>query len=43
VDPRTITAEDWMNREDEGILYVQRAGEMLYRLGTPDTPENSVS
>jgi len=22
----------WQNREDEGILYVPRAGEVLYRL-----------
>lgn len=27
IDPRT-----WMNREDEGILYVPHAGERLYRL-----------
>jgi hypothetical protein len=23
---------DWLNKEDEGILVVPRAGEMLYRL-----------
>jgi len=31
-DPRTINPDEWMNREDEGILYVAKAGEMLYRL-----------
>jgi len=36
VDPRTINPADWTNREDEGILYVERAGEVLYRLGNPD-------
>ncbi len=31
-DPATIDPADWMNREDEGYLYVPRAGEMLYRV-----------
>ena len=31
-DLESIHVEDWQNREDEGILYVPRAGEMLYRL-----------
>ena len=31
-DPATICIEDYMDREDEGILYVPKAGEMLYRL-----------
>jgi len=31
-DPRTIDPEEWKNREDEGILYVPKAGEVLYRL-----------
>ena len=26
-----INAEDFQNREDEGVLYVERAGELLYR------------
>ena len=29
-DPATIHPEDFANREDEGILYVPKAGEMLY-------------
>ncbi|NOY59446.1 MAG: DUF2088 domain-containing protein [Calditrichaeota bacterium] len=31
-DPKTIHFEEWEGREDEGILYVPKAGEMLYRL-----------
>ena len=31
-DPATINPEDWMDKEDEGKLYVPKAGEMLYRL-----------
>jgi len=32
LDPASIRTEEWENREDEGILYVPKAGEMLYRL-----------
>jgi nickel-dependent lactate racemase len=31
-DPRSINVADYQNREDQGILYVPKAGEMLYRL-----------
>jgi nickel-dependent lactate racemase len=31
-DPKTIRKEDFANREDEGILLVPKAGEMLYHL-----------
>jgi nickel-dependent lactate racemase len=31
-DPRSIRVADYQNREHEGILYVPKAGEMLYRL-----------
>lgn len=31
-DPETIRFEEWQNREDEGILFVPKAGEMLYRM-----------
>jgi len=34
-DPGTIRMEDFMNREDEGILCVPKAGEMLFQLKTP--------
>ncbi len=32
LDPSTVDPEKWANREDEGILLVRRAGEMLYRV-----------
>jgi lactate racemase len=31
-DPASIRVQEFMNREEEGIFYVQKAGEMLYRL-----------
>jgi nickel-dependent lactate racemase len=31
-NPEEIDVADWRGREDEGILYVPRAGEMLYRM-----------
>ena len=33
LDPAQIHPADWQNHEDEGILYVPKAGEMLYRVG----------
>jgi nickel-dependent lactate racemase len=32
LDPATVDPEEWAGREDEGILLVRRAGEMLYRI-----------
>ena len=32
LDPSAIRLQDWEGREDEGILVVPRAGEMLYRV-----------
>ncbi len=32
LNPANINMEEWQNREDEGILYVPKAGEILYRL-----------
>ena len=32
MDPATIDPQAWMGRENEGILVVPRAGELLYRL-----------
>jgi nickel-dependent lactate racemase len=32
LDPATIDMADWEGREDEGILVVDKAGEMLYRV-----------
>lgn len=34
LDPRRINLKEWQNREDEDILYVPKAGEILYRLKT---------
>jgi hypothetical protein len=31
MDPATINIADWQGREEEGILYVPKAGEILYR------------
>lgn len=32
LDPETIDLDEWKGREDDGILLVPKAGEMLYRL-----------
>jgi len=37
-DPRTINPKEWRGREDEGILLVPKAGEMLYRLADGTLP-----
>ena len=34
-DPATINIEDYADREDEGVLLVRKAGEMLYQLKEP--------
>ncbi|HVS36650.1 MAG TPA: lactate racemase domain-containing protein [Gemmataceae bacterium] len=34
-DPKSINVADYRDREDHGILYVPKAGEMLYRLNDP--------
>jgi lactate racemase len=34
-DPRSIRQEDFAGREDEGVLLVPKAGEMLYHLKNP--------
>jgi len=34
-DPKSIRLEDYANREDEGVLLVPKAGEMLFRLKNP--------
>ncbi|MBK8129053.1 MAG: hypothetical protein IPK53_08970 [bacterium] len=31
-NPDDIDLDDWLGRESEGILYVPKAGEMLYRV-----------
>ncbi len=32
LDPASVDFDDWKNREEEGILFVPRAGEQLYRV-----------
>jgi nickel-dependent lactate racemase len=32
LDPATVDPQEWAGREDEGVLLVPRAGEMLYRI-----------
>jgi nickel-dependent lactate racemase len=34
-DPATIDPVEFQDREEEGILYVKKAGEMLYKLADP--------
>ncbi|MCL4691189.1 MAG: DUF2088 domain-containing protein [Candidatus Hydrogenedentes bacterium] len=43
-DPASIDPEQWRNREDEGLLLVERAGEVLYRLkqGNPEPQRPAV-
>jgi hypothetical protein len=36
MDPTGINIKEWVGREDEGVLVVPKAGEMLYRL-RPET------
>jgi hypothetical protein len=31
LDPAKISVDEWNDREDEGVLYVPKAGEILYR------------
>ncbi len=39
VNPDEIDLAEWQEREDEGVLYVPKAGEMLYRLKETSTEE----
>ncbi len=41
LDPATVNPEEWANREDEGVLLVRRAGEVLYRIGKSNTRSRS--
>ncbi len=34
-DYRTVSPQTWAGREDDGLLLVEHAGEVLYRLGAP--------
>jgi nickel-dependent lactate racemase len=39
LDPGAVKLADWEGHEDEGILVVPRAGEMLYRVRTTDVSQ----
>jgi nickel-dependent lactate racemase len=41
LDPASVRLEEWRNREQEGVLLVPRAGEMLYRLAPAPQVENA--
>lgn len=41
MNPATIRHEDYMNRENEGVLHVPKAGETLYRLKKMGTIPNN--
>jgi hypothetical protein len=43
MDPATFDLEEWKGREDEGILVVPRAGEMLYRLKDEGKEEQNMA
>jgi nickel-dependent lactate racemase len=32
LDPAKVNVDEWQDREDEGVLYVPKAGEILYRV-----------
>jgi len=34
LDPATVNLDEWKDKEEQGILYVPKAGEILYRLRT---------
>jgi nickel-dependent lactate racemase len=36
LDPDTLNLDEWQDREDDGILLVPKAGEMLYRVKSKD-------
>jgi nickel-dependent lactate racemase len=42
LDPASIRPEEWRDREEQGILYVPKAGEILYRLKEGGSTEKSV-
>jgi len=41
LDPATVNPQEWKDREEEGILLVPRAGEMLYRVQLPRHAEGA--
>jgi nickel-dependent lactate racemase len=43
MDPRRIRLADYMNKEEQGILFVDHAGEILHRLAAPAADRNYYS
>jgi nickel-dependent lactate racemase len=41
LNPAAVRLEEWRNREDQGVLLVPRAGELLYRLRPAPQVENA--
>src|SRR3989339_384752 len=35
LDPASVRVSDYINKEDQGVLYVEKAGETLYKLKNP--------
>jgi hypothetical protein len=35
MNPAAVNVEEWKHREDEGIVFVPKAGEYLYRVKKP--------
>lgn len=35
LDPQKINVDEWKDREDEGVLFIPRAGEILYKVKNP--------
>jgi lactate racemase len=42
-DFRTIDAREWMGREDDGVLYVAKAGELLFRMQGDSAPRSATT
>jgi len=41
LDPESIDFDDWQGKESQGILFVPKAGEMLYRVRPQATPASA--
>lgn len=43
LDPGKVNISEWRNREEEGVLYVPKAGEILYRLKPSSSGKSDAS
>jgi lactate racemase len=41
LDPATVDPADWQGREEEGVMFVAKAGERLYRASGAATPDRA--